>query len=261
MGFKVCKARFDDAWASPLYHSMDRNQSFLWTIVREPSERAISQLLHFHVPIEHQPSTDESLVSRIRNETGMFSDYYLSRLSSNRCQRKKNDPVQRANEILQQYDFIAIMERMDESIVALSMLLKLPLADVLYLTAKDKRGYDDTDKKDLCEYIEPAFISDGLRTFSQTKEYQDMVRWDSLLYQAANKSLDLTIEALGREKFARNLSIFRQAQEEATTRCILFTRFPCSENRTLNKDIDCLWKDSECGLDCLDQVSNDLDLW
>eukprot|EP00977_Amphora_coffeiformis_P007788 scaffold1697_cov180-Amphora_coffeaeformis.AAC.24 len=260
-GFEVCKARFDHAWASSIYQSLDRNMSFLWTIVREPRGRAISQLFHFHVSREQQPSTDESLVARIRNDTAMFRDYYVSSLSLNGFQPKRSDPVQTANEIIRQHDFIAITERMDESVVALAMLLKVPLADVLYLKAKGKGDYDDAGKGGLCTIIHPAFVSEGMQAFFQSKEYQDMVHWDYLLYQAANKSLDMTIDALGRVKFARNLSRFRQAQEEATTRCLPTTRFPCSEEGELRNETDCLWKDSACGLDCLDQVSTESNLW
>ena len=260
-GFEVCKARFDHAWASSLYHSLDRSKSFLWTIVREPRERAISQLFHFQVSKEQQPSTDESLVACIRNNTDMFRDDYVSSLSLNGFPRKSNDPVKIANKIVLQHDFIAITERMDESVVALSMVLKLPLADVLYLKSKGEGGRDDAGKGSVCTYTQPGFVSDGMQAFFRSKEYQDMVRWDYLLYQAANKSLDLTIEALGRDKFARNLSRFRQAQEDATTRCLPITRFPGLEEGKLRNETDCLWKDSACGLDCLDQVSTELNLW
>ena len=260
-GFEVCKARFDHAWASSLFRSLDRSKSFLWTSVREPRYRAISQLFHFHVSREQQPSTDDSLVARIRNDTAMFRDYYVKSLSLDGFRSKRNDPIQTINEIVQQYDFIAITERMDESVTALSMLLNLPLADVLYLKAKGKGGYDDAGKGGKCTYIQPSFVSEGMQAFFESKEYQDMVTWDFLLYQAANKSLDLTIDALGRDKFAGKLSTFRRAQEAVTIRCLPTTRFPCSEEGMLRKETDCLWKDSACGLDCLDQVATELNLW
>ena len=47
------------------------------------------------------------------------------------------------NEILAEYDYIGITERMEESAVALAMLLDLPLGDVLYLNAKQNGGYDE----------------------------------------------------------------------------------------------------------------------
>jgi hypothetical protein len=42
------------------------------------------------------------------------------------------------NQILADYDFMGTTERMDETAVALAMLLDLPLGDILYLDAKGK---------------------------------------------------------------------------------------------------------------------------
>ena len=84
-----------------------------------------------------------------------------------------------------------------------------------------------------------------------------MVKFDRLLYLAANRSLDLTIEALGREEFERKLDQFRIAQKVAAETCLNTTRFPCSPKGEMRKETDCLWKDSACGTDCLDRVALD----
>ena len=258
-GFDVCKTRYDHAWASALYHSLDRNKSFLWTILRDPTSRAVSQLFHFHVSREKQNTTDDSLIGRIRKDNGMFRDYYVSSLSL-QGYKGKSDPVQVANEIIQQYDFIAVTERMDESAVALAMLLDIPLGDVLFLKAKGNGGYDDAGGGGGCTYITPSFVSEGMNAFFRTDEYQDMVQWDYLLYSAVNKSLDLTIDRLGREKFEQNLLKYKNAQEIAVERCLSTTRFPCSASGKKNNVTDCLWNDSGCGYECLDRVADELGL-
>jgi hypothetical protein len=103
----------------------------------------------------------------------------------------KNDkhPVEYANAIMQEYDFLGITERMDESTVALSMVLGVPLADVLYLDAKHNGGYDEGTQKDRCTYIVPTFVSSSLKEYFTTPEFQDCVRWDNVLFQVANRSL------------------------------------------------------------------------
>lgn len=48
--FRLCKLRFDHTSASFLdYGNRNKKKSFLFTIIREPTSRAISQFFHFHV--------------------------------------------------------------------------------------------------------------------------------------------------------------------------------------------------------------------
>jgi hypothetical protein len=58
-------------------------------------------------------------------------------------------------EILTTYYFVGITERMYESAVVLSMLLNVPLGDLLYLTAKRHGGYDDAGSRNgsQCTFI------------------------------------------------------------------------------------------------------------
>ena len=44
--------------------------------------------------------------------------------------------------VLSEFDFIGILERLDESLVLLQLLLGLQVRDVLYLNAKQSGGYD-----------------------------------------------------------------------------------------------------------------------
>ena len=260
-GHALCRTRFDHAWASALFYSLNPQTSFLWTVLRDPTSRIVSQLFHFHVSREGHNTSDASLMERIRRNDGMTGNNYMGQLSLRGFKKKHDDPVAVANAILNSYDFIAITERMDESAVALSMIMGIPLADVLYLKAKGHGGYDAGGDGHDCTYITPAFVSPGMEQFFRSDEYQDMVQWDYLLYRAANKSLDLTIDALGREEFERKLALFRQAQERAIERCLPTVRFPCSPKGKSNSETDCLWKDSGCGYMCLDEVATELGLW
>lgn len=261
--YETCKTRFDHAWASALYWNRNPKRSFLWTIVRDPTSRILSQLFHFHVSRENQSSSDESLMARIGDENdALFQDYYIGSLSIKGYKtRSQQDPVRVANDIIRQYDFIAVTERMEESAVALAMILGIPLADVLFLKAKGQGGYDDAGGTGTCTYITPSFVSPGMRKYFDSDVHQDMVQFDYLLYQAANRSLDLTIASLGRERFQHNLSVYHKAQALAVERCTLKTRFPCTPTGKKNVETDCLWKDSGCGYQCLDHVATELGLW
>ena len=192
-----------------------------------------------------------------------LTDYYLQTLyTTNKYNRVHTDPITAANTILEDYDFIGISERMDESAVILMMLLDVPMSDVLFLNAKGKGGYDDgggrADGRS-CTYIWPSFVSPGMQRFFDTnEEWQSMVQNDLAFYKAANASMDLTIQALGRDLFESNLAKFKTAQAEAKEKCLPRTIFPCDDAGRLHNDANCIWNDSGCGVECLDEIARDL---
>ena len=259
----LCQVRYDHAWAAHLFWNVKKDKSFLWTIVRDPTQRLVSQFFHFEVSREKTEPSDAAFVEYVRRPhmIGMNSNYYMDALPI----RPSDVPADRLNSVLDDYNFIAVTERMDESAVALSMVAGIPLADVLYLKAKGHGGFDDGGGRDevVCTYIWPSFVTPGMEEYFQTDEFQDRVRWDHALYQAANRSLDLTIEKLGREEFERKLALYRAAQARVHDECLDETVFPCSAggDYTPPDQTDCMWNDSACGMDCLDRVATELDLW
>ena len=174
--FTLCKARFDHTQASRTFPNRDQEKSFLWTIVRDPTKRLISQFFHFEVSRKKNEPSDEAFLTYIRNGK-MIRDYYISALLTQKYNRGKDNAVDFANKILEDYNFVGIKERMDESAVALAMLLGVPIADVLYLKAKGNGGYDAGGGRghNICTYIWPSFISEGMEAFFKTDEWQDMV--------------------------------------------------------------------------------------
>ena len=149
---------------------------------------------------------------------------------------------------------------MDESVVVLMMILNIPMGDLLYLNAKSNGGYDDGVYNNECYYIQPSTISPGMTSFFNGTLWNDMTKWDKLLYEAVNRSLDLTIDRLGRKKFNENLFKFQHANQIARDRCIPQNVFPCTSLGQHNNNASCLWSDSGCGHKCLDEISLDLDL-
>jgi hypothetical protein len=142
------------------------------------------------------------------------------------------------------------------------MAVNLKISDILYLSAKKQGGYDDGGGGYGCSLIQPSFISPGMKEYFQSDEWRQKIQYDLTLYVAVNRSLDLTIDYLGREEFEVNLDKYKRAQAEASERCLPTTVFPCDEWGAPHgpDETDCLWNDSGCGITCLDEVARDLNM-
>jgi hypothetical protein len=276
-GYKICKARFDHSLAVDLdYKQRIRSKSFLFTVIRHPTKRATSQFFHFKVSREKKEPTDVNFKKYL--EHPLFDNYYFKSLSMLRSQmgiisenppKRKDDSNDKkpkkgyaftaaavTNQILSDYNFIGITERMDESIVALAMLLDLELTDVLYLTAKGSGGYDDGRYNQTCFYIVPAYVSPTMKEYFASPEWKERVEGDELLYKAAYKSLDMTIDALGRDLFDSKLVEFKRARALAEETCAAKVQYPCNADGSRQpRAPGCLWNDSGCGNECLDKVA------
>lgn len=159
-------------------------------------------------------------------------------------------------QILQEYDFIALMERMDESLVALQMILGLETTDILYLPAKASGGYDDGRYHKRCVHIQKSFVSPGMKKFFESDAWKEKVYWDEVLHQTVNRSLDRTIDFLGRDEFDKKLELFLHIQGKVSDECTTTVKFPCLANGTKVPDdqVDCLYDDMGCGFECIDRV-------
>jgi hypothetical protein len=150
--------------------------------------------------------------------------------------------------------------------VALSLVLGVPLSDVLYMEgAKGAGGFDDGLFNNKCTYIVPSFISPGMEEYFKSLEYQELVRFDHAIHQAVNRSLDLTIERLGHDRFNQHLARYKTARRLAQQECLPNTVFPCSTGGIWGKPAngtrhDCRWTDAGCGYKCLDEISARLGL-
>lgn len=64
--------------------------------------------------------------------------------------KRESYPISVGNSILGHYDFIAISERMEESMVVLQMVLGLKTSDNLCLNTKRQGGFDGGGYKNQC---------------------------------------------------------------------------------------------------------------
>ena len=136
-------------------------------------------------------------------------------------------------------------------------------------SAKKNGGYDATNE---CHLIPKTVILPGMQEIIDSNYFQNMIEWDKRVHRLANRSLDMTIDQIGKDKFQDALSTFLHARQVAEEKCSDEVTFPCSRggmnatNNTHGKrwptnQIDCLFNDSGCGYVCLDDVATELGLW
>lgn len=255
----VCRSRFLHGWAGPRmykYGQRNRTASFLWTTLRQPTQRYISDYFHFEVSRKNVTVNLRTFVRYLRK--GPHSDHHsLSWLAVHGYRYGMSDPIRTANSILRDYDFIGLAERFDESVVVLSMLLGLPLRDVLYLSSKQSGGYDG-----LCFQIRQPQVTESMQRHLQTAEWQTYIAPEVALWRATNTSLDLTIDQLGRTRVEKQVRLFQTVVQAVQETCRSITKFPCTatgETIPAN-ETDCLVVDMGCGLECIDRVADDFNL-
>lgn len=252
-----CKMRIDHQSAQKmLYHKRTKNKSFLMSLLRHPTQRAISSFFHFSVSQFKTEPTDSNFQSYLLQTEGI-RNYYTSDLTMLPVDFTE-DPNKVVQEIIDGYDLIGITERMDESLVVMKMLLGLETADILYMSAKRGGSFTAAPPPLYCIYLVPAFLTEGMQDFFASDVWLDIMKYDLLLYRAANKSLDNTIDALGREEFEKQLKEFREVLAVAQTICESETVYRCDKTGTYvgNMNSTCLLWDIGCGYHCLNQFYN-----
>ena len=177
-------------------------------------------------------------------------------------------------EILDRYDFIGVVERFDESLVVLQLLLGLETRDILYFSSRTRDQY--TIRKGVAgggtgrgrgnRYTCQAAVNPDVLRTGAVDTYLSSATWwaqnygDMLLYHAASLSLDQTILQIGLDVFAEALKAFRSMLQLARQRCDPI--FPCSQNGTeqnVQAESNCYFDDIGCGYACLDNISESLD--
>ena len=168
--------------------------------------------------------------------------------------------------MFQNYDFIGLVERFDESLVVMQLLLGLETSDILYFAVNRKEDWQLVkagSKKSVCR--KPFDWETDLLTEPTIRRYvSESEKWyaqnygDYLLYQAVVQSLDQTILEIGLDVFSRELKKFRSQIKRANEECSPV--FACSSNGTQQLDeanYDCV-ADGRfgCGHRCLDKISD-----
>ena len=158
-------------------------------------------------------------------------------------------------EIIDGYNFIAITERIDESLVVLKMLLGLDLEDILYVRERSQGAFSNGPPLTRpCLYVWPSFLTTGMKAFFASDKWKNHMKGDFMLYEAAKKSLDLTIDRLGRDKVEEELARFKIALNTAQDVCGPRAISMCREDGSKATNTTCYIWGEGCSHDCLDEI-------
>ena len=259
-------------------HHDKEGRSFLFSILRDPARRALSRVFFSRVSQAGQPATEQNIFKWLRMSTnsqygtvspgmGGFQLAYLAFRSIEEWSAwSKDDPYRVRDvelvhdivrEIIMDYDFLMLVERFDECLVVMQLLLGLEVGDILYLSAKQAGDYYYHPRRNECIELAKTKSFPSIDRYLQSAEWDAMNYGDYVLYEAVNQSLDLTIETLGREQFNEALDAFVTLRGRAEKRCAAEAVFPCSSIGEVQIDrssVSCYEKDEGCGFACLDAL-------
>ena len=270
------------------------NRTFLFSIVREPAARAVSTTF-FHILSRQKADliiTDAMVLQQLQTRThhhygatsagqGGFQLRYLyppgpldeySAWNPDRPEQVVNATRVREHvrETMDAYDFIMVPERMDESLVALALLLQIDVADVLVTSSK----VAGTSQYHLlhpnrstfhCLATRPSHVSPVVARFLQSKHWRAMNYGDYVLYEAVRQSLDRTIrETIGMVPFQTALQRYRTLKQLEQTYCAPHVQFPCSNGGVPQLEVakeNCYlyYYDFGCGYPCIDDIVGQYD--
>lgn len=137
-GLEACKNSFRHIKAFK-FANRNPTKSFLWSIVRDPKSRSISEFFHFQVSRRGVAPSDENIIGFLGNlQNNQLGWLRLpkaneTRSSEVRYPKRNMSEAEAISTILRNYDFIGVTERMDETAVALQMILGLNTSDVMFL--------------------------------------------------------------------------------------------------------------------------------
>jgi len=234
----------------------DLANSFLWSVVRDPTNKAISRYFHFDVSIGQQEPTDlhfTKIMRRVYNRNDLAQQLILNDAQHGVADMPAAYAHQVVRPILDNYDFIAVMERIDESLVVFKYLLDLDLYDILYIKARSSGTFTNGPeaKGRACVYLTPSFLTPGMLDFFESEEWKSSNAVDIALYQATYQSLENTIATI--PDFEETLEAFRELQKKANQFCQDKIRGFCTDGGDYvpKDERTCVVWGEGCDFDCL----------
>jgi len=240
----------------------NKKNTFLWTFLREPVSHTTSFFFWHWRLKKGEPTLDnfKNYVEFLFRDFDHFPQIgFVSPKPLGMEDMSKADP-KIIQEILDEYDFIGINERYDESLVALRLILNLNPGDILYLSSKVSGGYD-SGARGGCHKIPEKIEWPGFKEFVSSPYWKRRYRLPKSLYYAANRSLDLTIDRLGRDRFNKALAEHKQLMALINEKCADNTIFPCSDGvlQMEKASLNCYKSDFGCGYPCIDEVMKEVE--
>mmetsp|Transcript_95075 Transcript_95075/g.167931 ORF Transcript_95075/g.167931 Transcript_95075/m.167931 type:complete len:382 (+) Transcript_95075:79-1224(+) len=201
---------------------------FLWTVIRDPAVRAMSKY-YWDQSFDMSVGTKSEWLERFENP--QFRYIRMSNRSS-------------VNDVFQTYDLIGLTERLDESMVVLAAMLKVPLSDILYLSAKNSSaGF--IGRRNLQHKPHPSLSE-------EPEEVQELINGpfraandlDYQLHQRAHETLTAKIAELNLESAIQKYKVLLAEAQES---CYV----PGTDKEAVENLVDCYFDDEGCNYKCL----------
>jgi hypothetical protein len=193
--------------------------NILWTLLRDPAKRAISQFYHFMVSRRGLEPTEKTLIIFLRSRKSHQFNYIADTSVPAALNITTKNPFQDIREyVMDAYDFIGLLERKEESLASMKILWGLETEDLIALSAKQAGGYDGGGFNNTCVKIQkPENITDNIQRFLASEFRRGNL--DYALYAIVNRSLDKTIDYLGRDRVQEEVQRIRAMQAIAEQKC------------------------------------------
>jgi hypothetical protein len=258
-----CQVRWEHGRArevlSDSYSAASRR--FLLAPVRAPESRALSAIyfhqISFHRKRRNNTPSEKYILHHLRQTQSNYMTDYLHFITENSSLSESTTESgvieQRVRDILKRYDFLMVANRMDDSLVVLSLLMNLPVSSMLTMSSKMGGSWYYSGKN--CIPLVSSTQTASVSAFFETDEWKAAHSADRLLFLAVEISLNRTIVDLG-DSFVTRLSEFKRLQSMIQRICQNETHFPCSSNGTPQLDLSarhCYARDFGCGYPCIDR--------
>jgi len=244
--------RAADIYANAILSSSSSSY-FLIAPVRTPDARALSSVYYHKVSFhgrakKKKTPSDNFIIKQLGQTTPNYITDYIALKQIN------NNMVDTVRDVIANYDFLILAERMDESLVVFSWLTGIPLTSLLTMSSKiaGSSWYRTNNK---CIQLAKPVVTTAIAEYFASDSWKATHSADRLLYAAANRSLDRTIQAI--ENFEGQLATFRRLQAEIQEKCRNETHLPCSSNGTVQLELarqNCYARDFGCGYPCIDRI-------
>jgi hypothetical protein len=244
------------------YKSPTSSATLVWTMVRNPIERDLSSFYFFDVSRQNATVSDHTMLETFRLtknfQTSYLLPWYTVPWSAGSEFSGKRDELVRwlENDIMPAYDFIGVAERFDESLAVMVILWNLEVTDVIVMSAKQSGGYDDAGETGQCtKIVKPLPPSPAIKNYWSTEHAVDNV--DFLLWDVAYRSLDRTIDRIGRDRVKVLVEEIQNLRELAQYWCSHKTHFPCNARGIKQFHLSkksCYVQDAGCGHACVDKT-------
>ena len=249
-------AEHDDAYSLGL---RDRNdlKSFVFTFVRNPKDYILKSYFYFKVTKNRERPTAEGIAEYSEDFGNKQSSMMMSLASENAYRRKGlKRPSSISKAIVAEYDFIGLVDKPDESLVLMQLLLGLETEDILYNPSPHAGTISLwKDNKNICEEVKKEYLPSGSKEFFDSEDFYNQNDVDIEIYKEVQKVHEATIDmVIGRDKFDEALRKYKAEMKVVEDQCLPTVQYKCNEAGKRWKDLNSCDKNG-CDAKCLSSLT------